>query len=302
MLSSTLKKTVVLLSAILIFSAVASYFLTASPISVRQTPSIIRVGVLPDESLEILRTRYEPLLEYLSQDTGLEFQLILPSDYPDLTRLFRDREIDLAYFGGLTFVQMHKYHGAKPLVMRDIDTRFTSYFLVKSNSQARNLKEFEGKVFSFGNRLSTSGHLMPRYFIQQELNTDPSQFFSEVRFSGAHDQSAYDVRDGQADLAVANAQIIKGMYADGRLVEGDIGVLKETPPYPDYVWSVHEDMDITIQILLRDAFLKLDAGNDHHLHILQKTGAKNYMPAGVKQFTPLYQIADSLGLLNPGTD
>lgn len=282
----------------LIFSGASYYFLTRPPIHTPPTPSLINVGVLPDESPEILQARYKPLLEYLSQDTGLEFKLEIPSDYSGLINLFRDKKVDLVYFGGLTFVQTQKLYAAKPLVMRNVDTHFTSYFLVKSDSQARNINEFRGKVFSFGNLQSTSGHLMPRYFLQRELNTDPMDFFGEVLYSGAHDQTAYDVRDGKVDLGVANSQIIRDMYADGRLVEGDLRILKETPPFPNYVWTVHEDMDISIQILLRDAFLKLDTGNDSHVNILKMIGAKSYVPAGKKQFIPLFEIAESLGYLS----
>jgi phosphonate transport system substrate-binding protein len=276
----------------------ASIYFTLQPMHYRETtPSIVRVGILPDMSEENIRQRYDPLLDYLSEETGLEFRLVLPSDYDELVQLFGEHELDLAYFGGLTYVQAHANYQAEPLVMRDVDTRFTSLFLVSQDNQAHDLADFKGKVFSFGSRLSTSGHLMPRHFMLTEEQIIPEEFFSTVRYSGAHDKTAYLVRDGEVDLGVANSEIIMSMFREGRLKENDLRVLSETPPYPDYVWVVHDDLDEDIKTQLRDAFLGLDTDDADHTRLLAGMGAKTFLPAGHREFLPLTRIAHDLGML-----
>ena len=261
------------------------------------TPSVLRVGVLPDENTEVLRNRYAPLLKYLSETIGIDTQLILPSNYQELSTQFRDGEIELAYFGGLTFVQASMNSDAEPLVMRDIDRRFVSWFLARPNEDKKQLSDFEGMHLSFGSQLSTSGHLMPRHFMNSEMQIEPENFFSAVDYSGSHDKTAFLVRDGGVDLGVANSVIIRNMIRDGRLGEDELQIVWETPPYVDYVWAVQKLLDETIKNNLRDAFLALDPSKLNHKTILTSVGAGSFLPAGNRDFQSLKVTATKLGML-----
>jgi phosphonate transport system substrate-binding protein len=263
----------------------------------KMTPSVLRVGVLPDENPEVLRKRYAPLLKYLSEAIGIDTQLILPTDYQELSQLFQDGQIELAYFGGLTFVQASINNDAEPLVMRDIDTRFVSYFLARPDENKKNLSDFEGKRFAFGSKLSTSGHLMPRHFMQSELQIEPENYFSAVDYSGSHDKTAFLVRDGSVDLGVANSAIIRKMIEDARLGENELQIVWETPPYVDYVWAVQKHLDESIKNRLRDAFMALDDAKLIHKTILSSLGAVSFLPAGTRDFQPLKRTAKNLGML-----
>lgn len=265
------------------------------------SPSVLRLGILPDQSKQALEKRYAPFLKYLSAKTGVNISLVLPSGYDELVQLFRDRKIELAYFGGLTFVQAETNYAAVPLVMREVDTRFTSSFLVRDGYVANDFADFKGKRFSFGNQLSTSGHLMPRHFMQTEKQLIPEEFFSEVHYSSTHDKTAYLVRDGLVELGVANTEIIKSMILDGRLKDNDLRILWQTPPYTDYVWAVHKEMNENLKTQLRDAFLELRANNPAHSKIMETLNAEFFLPAGENDFRLLEQIADSLGLLDTKT-
>ena len=258
--------------------------------------SSLRIGILPDESREKLIERYTPLFEYLAVETGIPYELIIPENYDELLELFHAKKIDFAYFGGFTFVKAHIFDNAVPLVMRDVDTRFTSYFLVKGAHPAQNISDFKGKRFSFGSRLSTSGHLMPRYFLK-ELGIIPEVFFSDTRYSGKHDLTAYWVRDGIVDLGAVNHAVVNKMYKDGRLSEKDVRILWETPPYPDYVWALRPLNNKALRIKLRDAFLNLSKINKEHAKILEGVDADSFLPAGINDFSKLKKIINELQLL-----
>jgi len=280
----------------------ASTYYSVQPMLVHfheTTPSVVRIGVLPDMSKKDLHQRFDPLLKYLSEETGLDFKLVLPADYQDLLHLFRVKEVDLAFFGGLTFVRAHTFYQAEPLVMRDVDSRFTSVFLVNNSDLASELADLKGRSLAFGSRLSTSGHLMPRHFMQNEKHIIPEEFFGKVVYSGAHDKTAYMVRDGEADIGVVNAEIINSMFRDGRLQQKDLRILWETPPFPDYVWAVPRNLNENIKTQLRDAFLKLNLNDTYHSKILASVGARNFLPAGIRVFLPLQRVAASHELLVP---
>lgn len=155
----------------------------------------LRIAVLPDQSPERLRARYTPLLDYLATQLEVQIELIIPDNYADMLERFHRNEIDLAHFGGLSFVKAAHKDAAIPIVMRDIDTRFSSYYLVRADNPAKSLVDLRGKKLGFGSRLSTSGHLMPRFFLRAEgINT--KAFFASINFSGAHDKT--DIMCGMA--------------------------------------------------------------------------------------------------------
>jgi len=286
---------------LIVFFTVAAgiYYIVQPSLHHEMAPSVIRVGVLPDDGELSLHQRYDPLLQYLSAKTGLDYKLVVPSSYVQLVQLFHDHKLELAYFGGLTFLRAHQLDNAEALVMRDVDTRFTSWFLVRESDPGKDLADFEGRRLAFGNWLSTSGHLMPRYFLSTEQLIMTDTFFSEILYSGAHDKTAYLVRDGVVDVGVANSKIILSMIRDGRLKKNDLRVLWETPPYPDYVWAVHNHLAEDLKTRIRDTFLGLDDTDAVSSKILEGLGAKTFLPAGISDFYTLKEIADSYNLLDP---
>ncbi len=258
-----------------------------------QPPAQVRIGVTPGESEEDLRRRYAPLLTHLNQSLDTEFLLVVPRDYNDTLELFAAGELDLVNFGGVTFVNASAQHGAKPLVMRDIDLQFTTYFIARMEEVQATIEGFRGRSFAFGSPLSTSGHFMPRYFLEQR-GVKPENVFGSVEHSGAHDRTVYWVRDGKVDLGAVNGQVFRAMLADGRLAPGQVRVVEETPPYADYVWAVREDLNEDFVIRLRDAFLALSPDNETGAKILSNMGAGGFLPARETDFTQLRDIVLSL--------
>jgi phosphonate transport system substrate-binding protein len=256
----------------------------------------LRIGVLPDESEKALLERYTPLFEHLSQETGHPYEIVIPNNYEEMLRAFGEGQIDLAYFGGVTFVMADSEYDAVPLVMRDVDTRFTSD-LVVTGEDPRTLEELQGKRFSFGSRLSTSGHLMPRHFLQVARGITPEKYFRSIQYSGKHDRTALLVRDGEVDAGVVNSEIIRKMFSDGRLQPGDIRIIWTTPPYADYVWAAHPQVHPMDREKIQQAFLQLSVENPQHEAILSNLGAGGFYPASNRDSSILKQVMDSLGML-----
>ena len=259
-------------------------------------PKTLRVSVLPDQNKTALQQRYEPLLKYLGRETGIHFELVFADDYQKLLDGFHNKNIDIARFGGLTYLDAHLNDNAQPLVMRDVDTRFISYYLVAADNPAQSISDFKGKSFSFGSKLSTSGHLMPRHFLAEQ-NIIPETFFSDVLYSGAHDTTVNWVKQGKVALGVANSDVVKRMYAKGDVSKQQVRILSQTPPYADYVWAVQADLPAATAEAILDAFLKLSFNNPEHTKILMAVGAQAYLPAVESEFSSLASVATELGLL-----
>ena len=249
----------------------------------------LRFGMLPDSAQSFIDARFDPLIRYIRKETGIKIELVSARDYQDLLTQFKNKNIDLALFGGYTFIRAQQEVGAKPLVMRDIDLHFTTVFIAHSNNEKKSLEDFKDTTLSFGSVLSTSGHLMPRYFLL-ERNIDPEGFFSKVLYSGAHDKTAYWVRDGEVDLGAANSDVIEQLFKDGHLMRDDIQIIWETPIFTDYVWAVQSNMDEALQSRLMDSFLSLSSINPEHRNILNAMNTYGFLPANNADFNSLRKV------------
>jgi phosphonate transport system substrate-binding protein len=281
------------LASIGLFIALAS----TEPVAVA-SPGLkeLRVGVEPDQNSDALRRRYAPLIDYLAAQTGLPTRLVIPANYDEAVRLIGEGEVDIANIGGLSFVTAESRYNSDALVMREIDTRFTTWFVTRPGAGQASLTDFRGKSLSFGSRLSTSGHLMPRYFLRQIWKIEPEDYFTEIRYSPAHDQTVQQVVNGAVDLGAVNSAIVRKMIHDGRLAPGDIRVLWQTPPYPDYVWTVREGLGEAERTRLRDAFMRLDYLDPADNAILASLDARAFLPADPGAFDILGEIAAGLDL------
>jgi phosphonate transport system substrate-binding protein len=249
----------------------------------------LNIGVLPDHHPGKMHARYIPLLDYLRSETGVAFELVTPTNYQELLDLFGQKKIDVAFFGGATYVFAHKNYNAVPLVSRYTDSRFKSVVIVKTDQPARTLHELKGMTFAFGSKLSTSGHFMPRHYFSKK-NIIPENFFSEVKFTGAHDKTVEWVRDGKVQAGVVNSIILYEMFLDGSLDKEDIRVLWESPPYADYIWGVQKEVDEEVRNKIQTAFLSLSKSDPQQKLILEALGASYYLPALHDDFSLLEKI------------
>lgn len=264
------------------------FLLSCSENNNGRTVKLLKVAVLPQQSKSIQRKNYQPIIEHIYEHSGIPTKLFIPDSYEDLLALFVNKKVDMALFGGVTYIQAHLKANALPLVMRDIDGRFKSVVLIAKNNPAKSLNDLEGVSFAYGSRLSTSGHLMPRHFFEQKKIISET-FFKNIRYSGAHDRTAIWVRDGKVDAGVLNAGIVNEMFRDGRLTKDKVKVLWESPPYADYVWAIQPDINTEQRIRLRNTFLHMNQ-DEEDLKILKKMGANYYIPASHKDFSSLEKI------------
>lgn len=270
--------------------SVATLFSTA------HAQDVLRVSAIPDEAPTELLRKFKPLGEYLEQELGMRVQFQPVSDYAGVVEALGAKRLDLAWLGGFTFVQARLRTGdAIPLVQREQDEVFTSTFITADpaiNSHA----DLKGKSFAFGSVSSTSGHLMPRYFLQQ-AGIDADSHFSRIGFSGAHDATVAWVESGRVDAGVLNASVWEKLAAEGKVDTSKVRVYQTTPTYFDYNWTVRGDLDPALVERLKAAFLKLDPANPEHKAILDLQRASRFIETRVENYDGIEQAARAAGLL-----
>ncbi len=258
---------------------------------------VLRVSAIPDEAPTELQRKFAPLGKYLEQETGMKVSFVPVSDYAAVVESLATKKLDLAWLGGFTFVQAKiRTNGtALPIVQREEDAKFTSKF-VTADPAIKSFADLKGKTFAFGSPSSTSGHLMPRFFLQQ-AGVSPDKDFHNVAFSGAHDATVAFVAAGKADAGVLNASVWDKLVEQKKVDAGKVRVFATTPPYFDYNWTVRGDLDPALVKKLTEAFLKLDAKNPAHAEIMQLQCASKFIPTRRENYDGIEQAAKSAGLL-----
>ncbi|MBE0624671.1 MAG: putative selenate ABC transporter substrate-binding protein [Burkholderiales bacterium] len=259
---------------------------------------VLRVSAIPDEAPTELQRKFKPLGEYLAQETGMKVEFTPVSDYAAVVESLATKKLDLAWLGGFTFVQtkLRTKGSAIPIVQRAEDEVFTSRFIVPSGSKAKTLADLKGKTFAFGSPSSTSGHLMPRYFLLQ-AGIDPDKDFKNVAFSGAHDATVAFVAGGKAEAGVLNASVWDKLVQAKNPNALKVRVLATTPPYFDYNWTVRGDLDPALVKKLTAAFLKLDPANPADKAILDLQRASKFIPTKASNYDGIENAAKSAGLI-----
>jgi phosphonate transport system substrate-binding protein len=258
----------------------------------------LRVSAIPDEAPTELQRKFKPLGDYLKKETGLDVQFTPVTDYAAVVEGLATNKIDLAWLGGFTFVQakLRTNGAAVPIVQRAEDEKFTSKFIVPTDSKAKTLADLRGATFAFGSPSSTSGHLMPRYFLLQ-AGINPDKDFKTVAFSGAHDATVAFVAAGRAEAGVLNASVLDKLVESANPNAAKVRVLATTPPYYDYNWTVRPGLDAATTKKLADAFLKLDAANPEHKDILALQRASKFIPTQASNYDGIEAAAKSAGLI-----
>lgn len=263
-----------------------------------ETSGVLRVSAIPDEAPTQLQRKFKPLGEYLAAKTGMKVEFVPVSDYAAVVEGLASKKLDLAWLGGFTFVQarIRSDGGVTPLVQRAEDAKFTSKFIVPTDSPITTLADLKGKTFVFGAPSSTSGHLMPRYFLLKD-GIVPERDFKTVAYSGAHDATLAFVAAGRAEAGVLNASVLAELTEKHSPNAAKVRVLATTPPYYDYNWTVRPGMDPALQKKITDAFLALDPADPAQKEILDLQRASKFIPTQASNYEGTEAAARSAGLV-----
>ncbi len=265
---------------------------------------VLRVGGIPDQDASRLVRRYDGFAEYLSRKLGVEVNYVPSADYAAVVTAFSQGNLDLAFFGGLTGVQARLLNqGAQAVAQRERDAGFHSKFIIRNDlpvSTLDDLKDLAGSLtFTFGSESSTSGHLMPRFFLRRVGLDADSSFKSPPNYSGSHDLTWRLVESGAFDIGVLNEDVWERAVRDGAVDLGKVRVLETTPPYFDYNWTVGSDVDERFGVGftqdVQAALLGLD--NDNNREILELFSADRFIATENANYLAIESVARDLGII-----
>ena len=271
---------------------------TATLALAAQAQTVLRVTAIPDEAPTELARKFAPLGQYLEAKLGVKVEWTPVTDYAAAVEALVNKKVDLAWFGGFTFVQASVRSEGRviPLVQREEDEKFRSVFITDANSGITRLEDLKGKTLSFGSPSSTSGHLMPRSFLLA-AKINPDSDLKRVSFSGAHDATVAAVASGKVDAGALNISVWERLVAEKKVDTAVVKVFYTTPGFYDYNWSVHADMPADLRNKITQAFLALDANTPQGKEILGLQRATRFIPTKAENYNTIRAAAEHAGLL-----
>ena len=255
----------------------------------------LRIAMIPTTDPGKIVRESQPLVKYLEKETGSRIELVVPTNYAAVVEAIANNQVDIAYLGGFTFVQASRRAGVLPLVQRERDQNFHSVFITQPKSGINSLADLKGHSFAFGDVNSTSGHLMPAYYMRA-ANVDPG-VIAKAFYSGGHDATALAVANGKVDAGAMDELVFGTMMKSGKITPEQVRLFYTTPAFFDYVWAARKGLDPKLSGSFADALQKLDASNPEHKVLLDLLNATKYLRAEDASYDKLRQAARDEGLL-----
>ena len=269
---------------------------------------VLKISAIPDQDPAKLATINTTMATYLAAKLGVKVEYVPVTDYAASVSLFRSGDLDMVFFGGLTGVQARLQTPNSTLIaQRDIDDAFQSVFIANAGAgiapvaDAKQLSVLKGKRFTFGSESSTSGRLMPEYFLDQAGISSDKDFTGQPGYSGSHDKTVDLVTAGSYDAGALNLQVWKTRKAAGTIDASKVVEIFTTPSYHDYHWlagpKTNERFGAGFTDKVRDAMLAIDYANPDQAKLLDNYGAKKFIATSVGNYTQIESIGRKLKLI-----
>ncbi len=273
--------------------------------AIKAEKTILNIGAIPDQNQEILDRRFKLFAKELSKDLEIKVRYVPVVNYVAAVTGFRTEDLDLVWFGGLTGVQARlQTPNAIVIAQRDIDKEFKSVFIVNKKleiEQSKNLnglKKLKKSRFTFGSENSTSGRLMPEYFLNKAGVEIKDFKGGKTGFSGSHDATIALVNSGAFDAGALNKQIWDNTLINNPKITKNTRLFYITPSYVDYHWLSQGNLDEKFYPgftkKLKKVIISLDKNNNNHKKILSLFNAKRFIDADVKQYKRIEYIGRKL--------
>ncbi|GIU26274.1 putative selenate ABC transporter substrate-binding protein [Shewanella colwelliana] len=256
---------------------------------------------IPDENESQLQTRFNKVARYLEQELGVDVKYVPVKSYAAAVTAFRNNQVQLAWFGGLSGVQARRLVPGSDAIAQGYEDQFFKSFFIAHHSvelvASSNFPNLNGYTFTFGSKGSTSGRLMPQFFIERNMGKQAKEIFSRIGFSGDHSRTIAQVEAGAYQIGAVNYKVWESAVEKGLVDTSKVRVIWETPAYPDYQWTVRHGVEQTFGSGF-EAKLKAALLNMKDPELLASFPRLSFVEAENQDYEPIESVAIAIGLLD----
>ncbi|WP_341937476.1 putative selenate ABC transporter substrate-binding protein [Marinimicrobium sp. C2-29] len=257
---------------------------------------------IPDEDETRLQKRFQAVADYLAEELEVDVRFVPVKSYAAAVSAFRNDQVQLAWFGALSGVQAReRVEGSQALAQGAEDEEFFTYIIAHKSTglepDSGLTDAMRDMTFTFGSKGSTSGRLVPEYYLREQFGEAPDEVFSRVGYSGNHSRTASLVASGAYQLGALNYTVWETELETGNIDPDDAYVVYKTPRYPNYQWSIRGDVDerfgegFTDKV--RQALLNMDDSA-----MLESFPRSKFIPASNDDYAVIRDVAQEIGLID----
>lgn len=283
-----------------IFTILAAVSLLLATLSQAVSAAEFKFTAIPDQDTARLQQRFGKIADYLTEALGFKVTYVPVKSYAASVQAFKNDEVQMAWFGGLSGVQARLAVPGSVAVAQGVeDEHFITYIIAHSSTGLKENQtlspEIAGKTFTFGSKGSTSGRLMPEYFIRKQFGKSPDQLFARVGFSGDHSKTIALVQSGSYQVGAVNFKVWEKEMEAGNIDPKKISVIWKTPEYPDYNWTVRGDVDDAFGsgtiTKIQNALIAIDDPE-----LLDAFPRKQFIKADNSMYAPILNTGKAIGI------
>jgi len=264
-----------------------------------ESDQVFKIGAIPDQNASDLNRSLSKMAEYITEETGIKAEYVPSVDYAALVTAFERGEIDLAWFGGLTGVQARNVAPeTEAIAQRPMDEEFHSVFIAGADTGIESLEDLKGKSFTFGSESSTSGHLMPRYFLEEAGLKPETDFDGHPNYSGSHDKTYKLVESGSFQAGALNVSVWDAAVAEKKVDTSKVKVFYTTPSYYDYHWTINkvdEKFGEGTKQKITDAVLAINSTDQPE--IMDLFQSEKFIETKNENYKAIEEVAKELGII-----
>lgn len=262
-----------------------------------ERPEILRVGLIPNQSPDEVEAQYEPFRAYLAERLGQPVELFVATDYAGVVEAMASDRLDVAYFGGVTYVQAERRAKIRPIVT-EVDritgtTKYHSVIITAADSAIKRTADIEGEQFAFGDINSTSGSLYPSLMLEAAGVTGWMDRQNPLfTYTGGHDATAAAVQNGSVGAGGLEERILRCLIENGTVDECKIRIVERSAPIEGYPWVVRDALDPALVQRIADAYLAIEDAE-----LLELLRAERYERVEASDYDYIREQAERVGLL-----
>ncbi len=204
---------------------------------------------------------YEGLLKIVENITNFKINTIKVTDYNAAVEAMRAGRAHIAWYGGKTYVKAAEIADAEAFAAGvrpgEKDAGYYTYFVVRDDSEIKNLKDIKGKVLSLNSIGSTSGDLIPQVELTKiNLSIKNENDFKNVFYAGSHDACLLAVLNKKSDVCGMSSRNYEARLEDNTFQEKDVRIIHKSDKVPPPPLAYSKKIPLEHRLKIKNAVLE----------------------------------------------
>lgn len=285
----------------LVFTLVAVLAFSVGAAPAAEELKEITLGIIPTESTASAMTGFEPFRADMEKALGIPVKLFMAPDYAGVIEAMRFNKVQIAWFGNKSAIEaVNRADGEVFVQTVDVtgNPGYWSLIVVHQDSPHQTIEDIirDGQNLTFGNGdpNSTSGYLIPTYYIWGQHGIDPVKHFKLVR-NANHETNLMAVANKQVDFATNNTENWdKFAKAHPDLIK-NVRIIWKSPLIPSDPMVWRKDLSKEWKSRIKGFFLaygRIGAEKDQQLAVLKgmSSGWAPFQDSSNHQLLPIMEI------------